>query len=163
LSLALFAGAVLALAPPSYAQAPRQDVIWARNTAGQTIKLDGILDEPAWAKAESKTLKYRVNSGDPASGWKDEAGIAAKDSLTAVVKFLVSNGQLYMGLTVRDSSVGGSADFNRFDGLLMSIKDHRDPNATISGPTEYFYSWWHPEDPNPTAVGKLPGFRGYWS
>ena len=45
----------------------------------------------------------------------------------------------------------------------MALKDHRDPNATISGPIEYFYTWWHPEDPDPLAVGKLPGFRGYWS
>jgi len=163
LFMALLASALLGLAVPSLAQAPRQDAIWARSTAGQPITLDGVLDEPAWAKAESWNIRYRANNGDPGSGWKDEAGIAAKDGTNATVKFLVNHDQLYIAVIVPDSSVGGSADFNRFDGLLMALKDHRDPGATIHGPVEYFYSWWHPEDSAPTAPGKKPGFRGYWS
>ena len=163
LSVALLACGLLGFASSSPAQIPRQDVIWARSTAGQPIKLDGVLDEPAWSKAESYTVRFHTNNGDPGSGWKFESGISPTDPLVATFKFLVNGDSLYMAAVVTDSSVGGSADFNRFDGLLMSIKDHRDPNATIAGPTEYLYSWWHPEDPNPTAPGKAPGFRGYWT
>jgi hypothetical protein len=157
--------ALVALALPSwcYAQAPRTDAIWARSTAGQTIKLDGVLDEFAWSKAETWILRYGVNNGDPGSGWKDEAGRIAKDSTYATLKFLVNGNKLYLGAVMRDSSIGGSATFNRFDGLLMAIKDHRDPFATISGPIEYLYSWWHPEASAPDSIGIMPGFRGYWS
>ena len=63
-------------------------------------------------------------------------------------RFLVKGNQLYLGVTVQDSSVGGSENFNRFDGLLMAIKDH-----TILGsnkpPAEYFYSWWYPDSLTP--------------
>ncbi len=157
--------ALVALALPSWseAQATRTDAIWARTTAGQPITLDGVLDEFAWTKAESYLVRYGVNNGDPGSGWKIEAGRIPRDSTYATLKFLVNGNKLYLGAVMRDSSIGGSALFNRFDGLLMAIKDHRDPFATIAGPVEYLYSFWHPEDPNPDAVGKLPGFRGYWS
>lgn len=156
--------ALIALALPSWseAQAPRTDAIWARTTT-QTITLDGVLDESSWATAETWIVRYGVNNGDPGSGWKEEAGKIPKDSTFATLKFLVNGNKLYLGAVMRDSSIGGSATFNRHDGLLMAIKDHRDPFATISGPVEYLYSWWHPEDPNPEAVGKMPGFRGYWS
>jgi len=157
--------ALVALALPSWshAQAPRTDAIWARSTAGQTITLDGVLDEFAWTKAETKIVKYGVDNGIPGSGYKIEAGRIPRDSTFATLKFLVNGNKLYLGAVMRDSSIGGSATFNRFDGLLMALKDHRDPFATISGPVEYLYSWWHPEDPTPDAVGKMPGFRGYWS
>ncbi len=163
LSVFLLAGACTALAMPSFAQAPRQDAIWARNTNGQPITLDGVLGEPAWATAQSWTIRYGVDNGDPGSGFKEEAGKIAKDSTSATVKFLVSGDQLYLGITCRDSSVGGSVDFNRFDGILMALKDHRDPNASIHGPVEYFYSWWHPDIPALNAPGAVPSFRGYWS
>ena len=163
LSVALLASAVLGFAPPSHAQAARQDAVWARNTNGQTITLDGVLGEPAWATAQTWTVRFGVNNGDPGSGWKIEAGRIPRDSTFATVKFLVSGGQLYLGITARDSSVGGSADFNREDGALMALKDHRDPNATIHGPIEYFYSWWHPNIPALNAPGATPSFRGYWS
>jgi hypothetical protein len=153
-------------AGPAAAQATRADAIWARRTT-QTITLDGVLGEAAWASAESVTVQYPgvtgFNAGEPGSGWKEEAGVLARDRTFTRIKFLVNGNQLYVAFIVRDSSVGGSADFNRHDGLLMAIKDHRDPFATIHGPVEYFYSWWHPEDLTPLAVGKEPGFRGFWS
>ncbi|HTK31320.1 MAG TPA: T9SS type A sorting domain-containing protein [Candidatus Saccharimonadaceae bacterium] len=146
----------------SAAQGPRLDAVWARTTAGQPITLDGVLDEPAWAHADSVIIRYGVENGIPGSGWKEEGGKLAKDSTFAIVKFLVVGNQLYMGATIPDQSIGGSKDFNRFDGLLMSLKDHTVPDRP-SPPSEYFYSWWYPVD---TLIALNPGiepcFRGKW-
>jgi hypothetical protein len=152
-------GILLVTATPGFALPARQNVIWARATTS-TITLDGVLDEPAWAQAESVLIRYGVNNGDPGSGFKEEGGRLSKDTTTALIKFLRNGNQLYMAATCRDSSVGGSADFNRFDGFLMAIKDHRNPLAAAHGPIEYFYSWWHPELPSLNDPGASPGFRG---
>ena len=37
---------------------PRQDAIWARYVPAGTITMDGILNEAAWAQAESVTITY---------------------------------------------------------------------------------------------------------
>src|SRR2546426_125013 len=152
LMAAAIAGLAIALA--ATAEAQRLDVIWARQAPGTVITLDGVLDEPAWAGAETKLIRYGVDNGIPGSGYKEEGGKLAKDSTYALLKFLVVGNQLYMGLVVRDSSVGGGPDFNRFDGLLMSLKDHSSPNAP-KPPAEYFYSWWYADtcDHDPSAVG----------
>src|SRR5437016_2606193 len=141
----LVLAALLGAAGSAAAQGQRLDAIWARSTAGQHITLDGVLDEPAWASANQVIIKYGVDSGIPGSGWKEEGGKLAKDSTYAVVKFLVDGNQLYMAATVLDQSVGGSKDFNRFDGFLMSIKDHS-VTARPAPPTEFMYSWWYPVD-----------------
>ena len=65
---ALLFGALLALVFPAFGQAPREDAIWARSTEGAPITLDGILDEPAWAVAESITIHWGESSGIPGSG-----------------------------------------------------------------------------------------------
>jgi hypothetical protein len=166
---ALLLGLMLAGVATTHAQAPRVgvDVIWARSTDGAPITLDGVLDEPAWAVAESVVIRYAQNTGIPGSGWKPEGGINPKDPSYVTVKFLAdttpeTGNQLYMAAVVRDSSVGGSALFNLFDGFLMMIMDHSNANR----PTplrEYFYSWWHPQLADPLAPGLSPGFRGYWS
>lgn len=137
------------------AQAPVKDAIWARSIGSATITLDGVMDEPQWAQAESVVIKYGVDSGIPGSGWKPEGGLPIHDSTFCVIKFLVdtAHNQLYLGFTVRDSSVGGSIDFNRFDGFLMNIKDHS--NAARPAPAgEYQYSWW---DPGDTCCALTPG------
>jgi hypothetical protein len=144
---------------PAYGQAPREDVIWARTTSGAPITLDGVLDEPAWALAESVTIKYAYSSGIPGSGFQAEGGFFPTDTLFATIKLLTNGNQMYMGAVVRDSSVGGSEDFNRFDGFLMSLKDHTVPDRPAP-PAEYFYSWWFPESPTHNEVGKMPGFVG---
>jgi hypothetical protein len=150
---------------PAWAQAPRIDVLWARQAPGATITLDGVLDEPAWASAEQKLVRYTYWAGDqngiPGSGYVAEGGKLTRDSTYAILKFLVVGNQLYMAAVCRDTSVGGSADFNRFDGFLMGIKDHLNAGHP-KPPVEYFYSWWYPDpcDPDPVAPGKLPDFRG---
>lgn len=149
------------LALPTQAQSVRDDVIWARKTT-DTITLDGVLDEAAWSQAETKVVEWNVNAGIPGSGWKLEAGWDPDDPTHATFKFLVVGNQLYMGATVLDKSVGGSSNFNRFDGLLMALKDHAN-EFLPSPPAEYLYSWWHDELTDPQPVGQDPGFIGVWA
>jgi hypothetical protein len=157
--LALMLGACALSAPPASAYPPRQDVLWARSTLGAPITLDGKFNEAAWAKAESVTVTYRVQNGIPGSGWQEEGGLLATDITRATLKFLVVGNQLYMAAHMPDNSIGGSKDFNRFDGLLMNIKNHS--TGTYPAPhTEYFYSWWHPENLSLNVPGAQPGFRG---
>lgn len=161
LSFALAACVLLVGALPAAAQTARTDVLWARTTAGAAITLNGILNEPAWANAETIVLKYARPTARPGSGWKSEGLNVVSDSLSAVLKFLVVGNRLYMGATIADSSVGGSGDFNVFDGLLMQLKDRASAERPTP-PAEYFYSWWYPEDPNALVAGKAPAFIGRW-
>ena len=155
LSMAL----LIAFAGSAFAQGQRLDAIWARSTAGQHITLDGVMDEPAWAFADSIVIVYGKISAIPGSGWKEEGGKLAKDSTYAVLKFLVDGNQLYMGANVLDKSVGGSVDFNREDGFLMSIKDHLSA-VRPAPPVEFFYAWWYPVDTVlATTPGQPPCFR----
>ena len=141
------------------AQAARQDAIWAR-TALNPITLDGILDEPEWALAESHVMDYAADAGIPGSGWKTESGWQPIDPTHATLKFLVQGNQLYMAAIVEDQSIGGSIEFNRFDGLLMGMKNHAEVGAPQN---EYLYSWWHDELAEPQPVGTMPGFIGVWA
>jgi hypothetical protein len=159
LALVITLGAAL----PVSAQAPRKDFIYARSTAGAPITLDGVLNEPAWAQADSVVFVFGQDTGIPGSGYYYEAGIAPIDPTNATIRFLTVGNQLYMGAYVRDKSVGGSEIFNRFDGLLMSLKNHA-TSTRPAPPTEYFYTWWWPEDPvAANAPGALPRFRGWWT
>lgn len=143
---------------PAHGQAARQDAIWAR-TSLSFITLDGVLSENAWAAAESMVIRFPEDAGTPGSGWKYEAGQQPIDPTYATLKFLVYQNQLYLGAEFRDASVGGSATWERWDGLLMSIKDHLSPNAP-KPPTEYFYSWWYAESQDPQPPGQEPNFVG---
>src|SRR5262249_47331464 len=116
--------AMVCTALPALAQAPRKDYIWARSTAGAPITLDGVLNEPAWAKADSVVIQMAQDTGIPGSGYFYESGIAPIDPTNCTIRFLTVGNTLYMGAYVRDHSIGGSETFNRFDGFLMSIKDH---------------------------------------
>lgn len=142
----------------------RTDALWARNTTGfEPLVLDGVLNEFAWSTAESLRVVYGRDGGIPGSGWKLEAGLAAPtDSLKATLKFLVAGDYLYLGAKVKDRSIGGSAAWERFDGLLMALKNHADPGAP-KPPTEYFYSWWRPETTDPQPAGQPPAFAGRWA
>jgi hypothetical protein len=159
----IVAGALLA-ATPGFAQFQRYDSMWARSTGGAPLTLDGQMTEPQWALAESVLVRYPLDNGIPGSGWKDEGGFPATDRTYAVFRFLTVGDQLWMCATVRDSSIGGSKDFNRFDGLLMSIKNHGNGSRPAS-PGEHFISWWIPtetNDPNPLAVDHAPTMMGEW-
>lgn len=161
LLLVLLAGLLCGAVFPAFGQGRREDSIWARTTT-DPITLDGVLSEPAWAKAESLIVIFGKDSGMPGSGWKIEGGVLPSDSTYAVLKLLVKDNQLYLGAEVDDESVGGSKDWNRWDGLLMSLKNH----AAYGFPkpmTEYFYSWWYEHGTDPQPVGQLPRFKGRWA
>ena len=159
----LVLAATLGAALPSFAQAPRKDFIWARSTAGAPITMDGVLNEPAWAQAESVVIVMAQDTGIPGSGYFYEAGIAPIDPTHATLRFLTVDDTLYMGAYIPDHSVGGTKTFNRFDGILMSLKNHSNATRPAS-PTEYFYSWWYPEDSlTAIAPGAPIRFRGWWT
>jgi hypothetical protein len=167
---AVLAGALACATVPAAAQPSRlgKDVIWARQAPGAVITLDGVLDEPAWASAEQRVVTYpgfnqHDPNGYPGSGQKEEGGKLAVDPTHATFRFLTVGNTLYIAATVRDTSVGGGPDFNRFDGLLMSFKNHA-ALGFPKGPAEFFYSWWYPDtcDHAPSAPGKPPDFRGQW-
>jgi hypothetical protein len=158
-ALALLLFALFGLSIPAMAQAPRQDAIWARRSL-TPITLDGKLNEPGWAKAESTLLVFGKDTGIPGSGWKVEGGFLPTDSTKAYVKLLTYGNELYLGVVVPDKSIGGSKDFNRHDGLLMAIKDHAN-GLFPKPPSEYLYSWWFPDSTTLTP-GVMPDFRGRW-
>ena len=156
----LVGGLVLSFAFAALGQTTRTDAIWARRVVDGVITLDGQLNEPAWNNAESVQIRYGQNAGDPGSGWRNEGAAEPSDPLDATLKFLVVGNELYLGLAVKDSSVGAGL-FNRFDGVLMNLRNKANP-ARPAPPFEYFYGWvsesW--ADPATANIGALPGYFG---
>lgn len=139
----------------------RTDAIWARTVTQGAITLDGKLSEPAWSVAESVLVVFGQSAGMPGSGWKSESGVTASDSTKATLKFLVRGDSLYMAVIARDSSVGGGL-FNKFDGLLMNMRNHASPDRPAPV-FEYFYGWvTEPWGCGPSGgdVGAEPCFMG---
>lgn len=48
------------------------DIIWARDVAGATMTLDGVLDEAVWQQAETIELVWNGDHPLPGSGQKIE-------------------------------------------------------------------------------------------
>lgn len=141
---------------------PRTDAIWARTT-GETITVDGVLNESGWAVAESLTVVYGINNGMPGSGWFHENGLfSPTDSTHATVKFLVKGDSLYVGVRVLDKSIGGGP-FNHFDGILANLRQKQQTSRPV-GAGEMFYAWvkegW--ADTSADQPGRLPFFGGFW-
>lgn len=121
------------------AQPARTDAIWARKSSG-AITLDGNLNEPSWALADSIKLQYGTNGPAPGSGYNITGGtLAPTDPSPVTLKLLTDGDSLYLGITVRDSSIGAGL-FGQFDGLLMSIRDHSKADRPVPH-FEYFYAW----------------------
>lgn len=154
---------VLTSALTSYGQMiSRTDVMWARTTT-TAITVDGILNEAAWASAESVKIVYGINNGMPGSGWFKENGLASpEDSTKATVKFLVKGDSLYIGIRVLDKSAGGGP-FNHFDGILSNIRRRESTDRPV-GSGELFYAWvkegW--ADTLADQPGRMPFFGGSW-
>jgi hypothetical protein len=147
-----------------FGQPARTDVIWARTTT-QTMTVDGRLNEPAWASAESVKIQY----GNPAmlpipgSGWFFENGRRdVVDSMKATIKFLVKGDSLYVGVRIQDRSIGGGP-FNKFDGILSNIRQ-KQQTARPVGAGEIFYGWvkepW--ADTLADQPGRMPAYLGFW-
>ncbi|MCK6620605.1 MAG: T9SS type A sorting domain-containing protein [Calditrichaceae bacterium] len=144
----------------STAMAQRQDAIWARNVAGATITMDGALNEPAWAAAEEIQIVYGQSAGLPTSGWRPEfQPEVIFDGTNATVKFLVDGNYLWVGFDIPDSSVGGIADWARWDGLLMNLRDRASANRPTPA-VEYFYTWWYVNIDSLIVPGAPPRFIG---
>ncbi|HYQ86894.1 MAG TPA: T9SS type A sorting domain-containing protein [Bacteroidota bacterium] len=140
----------------------RTDAIWARTTTSP-ITLDGVLNEAAWAVAESVHIDYGIDNGMPGSGWVHENGLTTPtDPTHATVKFLVKGDSLYVGVKVWDKSVGGGP-FNRFDGILSNIRQKQQVGRPV-GAGEIFYAWvkepW--ADSNADQPGRMPFYGGFW-
>ena len=90
ITAALLLCVALVCALPADAQGPRADAIWARKTT-DNITLDGVLNEPAWAAAESKTITWGADNGIPGSGQKIISAILGVpfDPVNVTMKFLV--------------------------------------------------------------------------
>jgi len=158
--LALVLALAMASAGPAGAVTGRPDAIWARSTNGQAITLDGNLNEPAWAVADSIIIGFRTDSGVPGSGYQFEGGRVPSDSNFAVLKFLTVGNQLYMGARVKDKSIGGGPLFNRFDGFIMDLKDHSVPTSP-KPVAEYTWTWWNDQLAAP-VLNQAPTFYGRW-
>jgi len=82
--------AVLATQVPVLAQTPRKDYIWARSTSS-TLTLDGLLNEPAWALADSMNIVFGQDTLlIPGSGFFYEGGVLPNDPTNATIRFLRS-------------------------------------------------------------------------
>ncbi|OQY79380.1 MAG: hypothetical protein B6D45_00855 [Ignavibacteriales bacterium UTCHB3] len=137
----------------------RTDGIWAKVAVGD-ITLDGIMNESDWAKADSIQVIYGQPGILPTSGYTSEFNDPAIfDPVRATVKFLVKGNYLYLGFWMPDSSVGGIADWARWDGILFNIRDKANGNRPIP-PTEFFYTWWYLNVPQYLQPGTPPRFIG---
>ncbi len=152
---------LLGIAGTTQAQYPkRTDGVWARTAPAGSIKMDGVLNEPEWAKAESLKVVYGVPGQLPTSGYRSEFNPdLAKDSTRATVKFLFCDGYLYLGFEIPDSSIGGSVDWARWDGIIMSIKNKLSKDRPIA-PIELSYLWWYANVPQYVKPGCPPRFIG---
>lgn len=85
----------------------RTDAIWAR-TSPTALTVDGVLNEPAWAQAESLQINFMQENGIPGSGYTTDGWtVVPTDPLRSTVKFLVNGDSLYIAVIVKDSSIGG--------------------------------------------------------
>ncbi len=146
--------------------APRQDAIWARYVSAGTITMDGILNETAWAKADSITITYGQKGLLPTSGWSKEIqggpGVVT-DPTHATIKFLVSSdNQLWLAFNIPDSSIGGTYVWPKFDAILMSVKNKLQFDAlSDASPSEIFYTFYTNSLPDSTpVVGSVPRIVG---
>jgi hypothetical protein len=156
---------ILLLQAVTVAQYPvREDVVWARTAPAGSITMDGVLNEPEWAAAEFIPLNYGEQGLLPTSGWRAEyQEPSITDPTHATIKFLVtSDNQLWLGFEIPDSSIGGTPDWARWDGILMCLKDKLtlDPLINFAPPVEYFYTWWYANVPQYIQPGVPPRFIG---
>lgn len=162
-----------------------QDVIWARDVAGATITMDGVLDEGVWDQAETLQLEWGEVAATPGSGYQIEGNpvlAEPSDPTMATLRVLRDGNVLWLGLEVADASVGGGLGLFNFDGVIMSITDRSqrpedfsartDANYFSNGATnaEFAYTWWNPadttdgtttyDDGSPLAAGNpVPGIE----
>lgn len=142
----------------------RTDAIWARTTS-TALTLDGKLLEADWAKAESLYISYGKDNGMPGSGYTTDGwSVVPTDPLNnAVVKFLVNGDSLYIGISVKDSSIGGGGwpGPAKWEGILSNMRNKSKVDRPVPN-GEIYYAWntegW--ADPATGNVGAMPGYFG---
>ena len=162
---------------------PLTDQVFAREIGNATITLDGTLDEPEWDSAETVTLQYGESDFWPGGGWEDRGspGSGPTDPGEGTLRVLRKGNMIYVGLEVADKSIGGTRDFARHDGIIMSVANERNrdaafarrdtatsfqPNFFLGGGnnTEIFYSWLNREvgsvEAGQDTVGQAPTVYG---
>ena len=152
----IFTGIVL-FSTVTWSQPKRTDAIWARTAPAGSITVDGVMNEPAWAAAESLVVQYGKSAGLPGSGYAAETGVVL-DSVKAVVKFLVIGDSLYLAFTVKDSSIGGGI-FGAADAIIFNIRDKSDNLIRPAPSGEYLWGWINESWMDPgdvTSVGAMP-------
>ncbi|MEX1140330.1 MAG: T9SS type A sorting domain-containing protein, partial [Bacteroidota bacterium] len=135
---------------------PRTDYVWARAIpGGTTMTLNGVMSEAVWANADSVVLQYGTRTGDPGSGYITTALTTPTDPANAVIKFLSDpvNKRLYIGVSVKDSSIGGP-DWENSDGVFASTAGR----GRYLGYKEILMWWLGVSGPgnNATPAGWLP-------
>ena len=178
----LVAGSAAAQAPSRTDPGQLRDVVWARDIGSGTITVDGNINEPEWAQAESFVLTQDGTQptyipGGGAAGRDAFNGSPSPDPGQATVRYLRKGNMFYISADVQDKSIGGIRDFFAGDGLVMAIverakrdmafadgiPDGRGTNANMS---ELFYSWMNIGFPGQSlpvgadSVGTMPIFYG---
>ncbi|MEX0748278.1 MAG: sugar-binding protein [Rhodothermales bacterium] len=172
----IYVPAVLGQSPPP----PRtDDVIWARDVAGDAITFDGVLDEAVWGQAVAVPLQWdNPNFYVPGGGWDNffgnlSGGRSPEDPADATAYFLRDGNILWVGLDVNDASVGANAaDFWLWDGLTMSITNktrrgnpEEQENFWTGWNTDEFFFSWHDRygaGDMPRLFGNLGDDRTVW-
>ena len=111
--------------------------------------------------AESMTVRWAQDTGIPGSGWKNEGPNATTDATNATLKLLSSATTCTWVRAFATSRSAVREDFNRHDGLLMSIKDHTSTSAPKPRPNTSIL--WYPTlmDPRPAAIAGLHRQMGH--
>ncbi|HEX7072218.1 MAG TPA: hypothetical protein VF190_15505, partial [Rhodothermales bacterium] len=138
------------------------DIIWAKDVAGATMTLDGVLDEAVWQQAETIPLVWNGEHPAPGSGQKVEGTpnlAEPSDPNDGTIYILRDGNTLWLAAEVNDASVGGSTGLWNMDGLIMNILDRTrfindrqnlkasgEPNFFQGNRTEFFVSWWNGAD-----------------
>ncbi|MGB3543805.1 T9SS type A sorting domain-containing protein [Rubrivirga sp.] len=171
-------------APLALAQHPARtnngvftDQVFARDIGAADITLDGTLDEPEWANAETLTLQQGESDFWPGGGWQIQEG-PATDPSEGTLRLLRKGNMIYVGLEVADESIGGSRNFFQHDGLVMSMSDERRRDEDfaradtsfqanyfgIGNQTEFFYTWLNRGvgglEAGADSVGQAPTVNG---
>ena len=157
-AVCLLAGTAAAQ-PSRTADGALKDAIWARDVGAATLTLDGNLNEPEWAQAQSIKLSQDGTQptylpGGGAAGRDAFNGTDPVDAGQAIVRFLRKGNVLYIGADVNDASIGGRRDFFAADGFVFALLNRARREALVypegepvtnasaaRGMSEIIYSW----------------------
>lgn len=109
--------------------------------------IDGVLNDPVWALAPSFDMRYGDDllreSYPGVLRWRagqyqptvNGAQAAILDPLDATVKYFFKDNTFYLGVDVRDQVVQYSNNFDRWDGVILSLNERvvRNVDSVLAG------------------------------